>query len=57
MNAPALEITGKATQQQIALVKFADDAEATGVKTSLYYRLYPQIIAARAAAAKAEGAQ
>lgn len=40
------------TKLQRTLVAYADEAEAQGQQTSLYYRLYPQIIEARAAIAK-----
>lgn len=40
--------------QAKSLISFADSVEDSGVKTSLYYRLYPQIIEARALVA-AEG--
>lgn len=45
----------KPTDQQIALAKFADEAEASGLKTSAYYRLWDHIVAARAAIAKVGG--
>lgn len=37
------------TPQQIALARFGDECEASGLKPSHYYRLLPQIDAARAA--------
>lgn len=42
---------GEPTTSQLALAKFADEAENTGLKTSMYYTLYPQILEARAAIA------
>lgn len=41
------------TQQQLALVKFAEDCEASGFKPAHYYRLTTQIEEARAAVAEA----
>lgn len=41
------------TEHQIKLAAWADAVERDGPKTSVYYRLWPQIIEARAAIAKA----
>lgn len=42
------------TPEQLKLIEFADAVEKEGLKTSLYYRLYPQILEARLAVAKAK---
>lgn len=42
----------KITESQRNLVKYAEQAEASGFLTSMYYRLLPQIIEARAKIAK-----
>lgn len=43
-----------ATDEQIKLAAFGDAVEASGDFTSIYYRLLPQIVNARAAIAKAK---